>query len=167
MQIHVIDLQPSTTAPGQWDMCNPTCVGVGSYPDIQLDAGTGGATIIFNIDPAKTAVTFPAKIGDALWIKPANKPSAPVIAPAGQLGTPILLNGNRTLIINDKNSGKGADLYYRLNFSDGTKIDPVIKNGGGGGRSMDAVTYALVGALVGAIVSILFVRIVMNWRRAG
>jgi hypothetical protein len=166
MQIHVIDLQPSTTAPGQWDMCNPQCVGVGSYPDIALDAGSGGATVVFNIDPAKTTVTFPATVEDAIWIKPGNKPNSAIISPAGQVGTPLLINGNHTLIVNDKNSGKGMDLHYRLNFSDGTKIDPVIKNGGGGGRAMDVATYALVGAVVGALVSILFVRIVMNWRRA-
>jgi hypothetical protein len=166
MQIHVVELQPNANAPGQWDMCNPQCVGSGSFPEILLPVGTGGGTVVFNIDPAKTDVTFASKVADAIWIKPGSKPKSAGIAPAGQVGTPILINGNHTLIVNDQNSGQGLNLHYRLAFSDGTSIDPVIRNGGGGGR-MDLAAYALIGAVAGAILSVLFVRVVMNWRRAG
>lgn len=166
MQIHVVELQPNANTPGQWDMCNPQCVGSASFPEILLPAGTGSGTVVFNIDAAKTGVTFAAKVEDAIWIKPGGKPNSAIIAPQAQLGTPILINDNHTLIVNDQNVGKGLDLHYRLTFSDGSKIDPVIRNGGGGGIVDNAAVFALAAAAVGAILSVLFVRLVMNWRRA-
>lgn len=165
MQIHVIELQPDASAPGQWNMCNPQCVGSGSFPEILLPAGGGGGTIVFNIAPGTPDVTFAPTVPDAIWIKPGSKPKSKGISPTAQVGTPILMNGNHTLIVNDKNTGKGMDLHYQLNFSNGTAIDPVIRNGGGGGGiSQELIGPLLVAAVIGAVLSVLFVRLVMKWR---
>lgn len=146
MSIHMMELVRD--ASGQWEMCNPQCYGPGSYPEIDLSGVNGGATIVFNIrrqeGPQIPESGFATPVENAIWIQPGTKPNAAIIAPKGQLGTPVLLNDNHTLVLNDKNQD-GSELHYQLNFADGTSIDPVIKNGGGGlADTVSALTILLV-----------------------
>jgi hypothetical protein len=74
-------------------------------------------------------VTFAAQ--NPIWIQQGTaKPLGPVVD--SQI-TDVAGGGTTKLTFTDLNSGNPITLTYSLHFSDGSKIDPIIENGGGTG----------------------------------
>ena len=134
----IVELTPTLDANGvkSWELCTDSGCGNGSnpaggYPDLLLPAKESQDVIFIINNPPGSAITFPDKAHDAIFIQPGSKPQGKVYKDAGQLGPPKLSKNKTVLVLKDKNKGQPMEFHYALNFSDGSKIDPVIKNGGG------------------------------------
>lgn len=96
-------------------------------------------------DPASAKTTLPKDSGPAMFIVDIDGKSVTFKNPGGLtvwegsksnpqgsaqiLGPVIATNGK--LVFWNLNQGNQVTLYYSLNLSDGTSIDPIIDNGGG------------------------------------
>ena len=67
------------------------------------------------------------------------------------------INANGDLVVHDKNTVAGTFTYV-LNFKYAPQLDPIIKNGGGGGRTLGAEAWYAIGAV--AIIAL----VVIFWR---
>lgn len=131
---------------GKWEV---------SKDHLKLGKDTGAHVITFDIVDNPQGAKF-AK--DPIWIqmdtKPTQKP--PPGAEKNQIGAWKLMNNDQQLVVVDWNDAPGT-LHYALNFSDGTKLDPVIENGGGikppGSLMMwaDYVSFAVVALVAFAL----------------
>lgn len=88
-----------------------------------LNAGTGPT--MFIVDISGKAVTFKDPGGLTVWEQ--SKSNAPG---STQILGPEITKGGK-LVFYDLNYGDPVKLYYSLNLSDGTSVDPIIDNGGG------------------------------------
>lgn len=173
----IITLTPSVGEDGalSWTMChNQKCGGPANgtaYPQIDIPNGAKNPLLIFTIEGENSIVfrrgTDPNDASEAFYVEPGKgKNPKKGHKSDGQFDNITLLNG-KALVFNDKNT-KDIFLSYKLHFQQGgqavTSIDPDIKNGGGGGSGITGTNYALVGAVAGALVCLLFVRLVMKWR---
>lgn len=134
VETRVIELTPTKTATGTtWELCaDGKCDNKPPYPMLDLKEDTGPYAIVFTInDNSNPPIRFQGNADDAIHIQPNSKPNGKKYDPGGQLGSASLTKGKQTLILTDKNEGTGVDFHYALNFNDGSKIDPVIRNGGG------------------------------------
>ncbi len=124
--------------------------GPGNYPPVDVEQKKSAEFEIKIVDG--NGVTFS---DDPIWIQAGTaKPEEHVIDP--QI-TDISGQNEKKLKFEDANSGDPMILTYRLNFSNGVPLDPIIKNGGGGGSpSYDFVLYAGAVLLLGALLLVLF-----------
>jgi hypothetical protein len=104
---------------------------------------------------------------EPIWVSATEKPKS--YAEHSEIVDWAVLDNGKTLVVLNKNS-EDVELYYNLSMLRGNQkvqLDPVIKNGGGGG-GLDGVTalllVAFVSAVLGAIISLGFVRWVAGWR---
>jgi hypothetical protein len=167
----IVELTPSTAnGTVNWELCTDAGCGNGNpgggYPNVVLPPKQSEDVIFIINNPPGSAITFPKDPYDAIWIQPGQKPTAKAYNDAGQLGAPKLSKSKTVLVLRDKNKGQAMDFHYALNFSDGSKIDPVIKNGGGalhGNPSLPLIgsnpAVALVaGLIIGAVVAAVLLR---------
>lgn len=159
----IVELTPSAQTGGvAWELCTSSGCGSGvgptaRFPDLVLPPKQSQDVIFIINNPPGTNITFPADPYDAIFIQPNTKPTTKVYQAAGQLGTPKLSKNKTVLVLKDKNKGQAMDFHYALNFSDGSTIDPVIKNGGGTTEAprklpvigSDPVAALLVGLAIG------------------
>jgi len=123
--------------------------GPGNYPPVKVEEKFGGDFQITILDG--DGVTFS---NDPIWIQAGtNKPAPHVID--SQIKN-IKGKGITELTFHDENSGLPMTLTYQLNFSDGSKLDPVILNGGGTVPPRSYSDYLLVGG-VAILVTVLLV----------
>lgn len=125
--------------------------GPGSYPQVTVPNGTN-ANFKYTIINTP-GVTFGS---DPIWIQAGTtKPTQPGVD--GHFNVPPGQNGT-TLNFHDNNKGNGETLSYVLRFSDGTTLDPIINNGGGGpGYNWNMAYYAL-GAVALIVLAILVLK---------
>lgn len=95
-----------------------------------LDPDSGAAMFIVDIagnppgDP-----TFKDPGGLTVWEGAKSNPQG-----STQIVGPVVATGpgnNKKMVFWDLNQGNAVKLYYSINLSDGTSIDPIIDNGGG------------------------------------
>jgi hypothetical protein len=148
-----------------------------SFPTIQANHGQND--ISFTVFDPTSAIKFAGyqnfNVSEALWLSPKGSPTAkhPGILTDNQFDGVSLLQNGIQLKLADAN-GKNADFVYQLNFVDSqnnnavvTAIDPEIKNGDGAVKFyQSAAALLIVGAVAGALVSVLFVRLALRWRAA-
>jgi hypothetical protein len=143
-----------------------------------INANNGHNTISFTVYDPVGALKFagfnanPVDPGQAIWLWPKDSPNPkqPGNGSGGEF-TPTILQQGLQLKLDDTN-GKTKDYGYQLNFvtsgNPGTiasKIDPEIRNGDGNtNKYFAAAEYLVAGAVVGAILSVLFVRLALRWR---
>lgn len=147
------------------------------FPIIVTKTGNPPAWLMSHHGGSASPITVPAKVsGDftynivngggvtfaaqnPIWIKQGTaKPTAPVVD--GQI-TNVAGGGTTTLKFTDLNSGNPVTLTYSLHFSDGTQIDPIIENQGGGPGLIgpDYSVYYIAGAvLLAAVLLVLLFR---------
>lgn len=99
----------------------------GNYPKVPIDYNHGGI------------LTFKIHNSDGITFAKDN-PFFPKVLPTqpGDFGDQfqIVGGGTDTLIVTDSNANPnggayaGGDYHYELHFSDGSTLDPIIKNGG-------------------------------------
>lgn len=89
----------------------------------QLAQNSGAA--MFIVDIAGKAATFKNPGGLTVWEGAKSNPQG-----STQIVGPVLASNDK-LVFWDLNQGNAVALYYSLNLSDGTTIDPIIDNGGG------------------------------------
>jgi hypothetical protein len=137
MQAHLIVVTPTKDSGGNitWKLCyNGTCGGPPDYVPIDLGKTDVPQTLVVSIDdPSNLGISFPAKVGDALWIQANSKPTGPGIGPVSQIVGAT--SSSKTLVFTDKNKNPPMTLKYQLNFvgpdnQKVTSIDPDIRNGG-------------------------------------
>jgi hypothetical protein len=92
------------------------------------------------------------------------------IAPDTGTGSPTVIGNNSDQIVNisvggkkvlsftDLNTDPPAKLTYQLNFSDGSKLDPIIENGGGGPPGFQFEYYLIGGVLLFALLALVAFR---------
>lgn len=110
-------------------------------------------------------------VSDAIWLSPAGAPTAKQPGFYGQkeFDPPTFGKDGMQLHLVDKN-GKKTEFVYQLNFVDSangspvTAIDPIISNGNGGNKAY-AMESLVVYAALAAVLSILFVRFALGWRK--
>ena len=147
---------------GKFDVSDGTSQGhsEATYPVLDFPAGTGPQLIVFQL------ASGPEKFSqnDPIWVSATSKPQGPATHP--QIIDAKVFDNGKTLVVLNKNS-EDVDLYYNLNMVSGggaaLKLDPVITNGGGG-SGIDWASYAIIGAVAGALLAVLFVRFAMGWR---
>jgi len=88
-----------------------------------LDEGRGPT--MFVVDIAGKSVTFKDQGGLTVWD---NSKSGP--AGSTQILGPEVTKAGK-LVFWDLNYGDKVKIYYSLNLSDGTSVDPIVDNGGG------------------------------------
>jgi hypothetical protein len=158
-------------------------VGTGSVPIIEAPKDSGHNDIGFVIADPLNTIKFagyqtPGDTTNALWISPKGSPTA---KQEGQyydkkkdFDSITLQPSGTKLVLSDVN-GKKLDFVYQLNFVDSshgnhavTAIDPEIKNGDGANNKnyLQLAELVIAGAVMGAIVSVLFVRLALRWRAA-
>jgi hypothetical protein len=123
--------------------------------------------IVFKLPPGPEQFST----DDPIWVSATQKPTSTEEHP--EIVDWAVFENGKTLVVLNKNS-EDVELYYSLNMTranQNVQLDPVIKNGGGGGGGgFEGVTaflvVALVAAVLGAIVSLGFVRWVAHWRPA-
>lgn len=179
--VEIVTLRPSVADDGavQWTMChnipnNQKCGGPAmgtAYPQIDIPHGAQNPLVIFTIEGENNIIfrkaPNPTDASEAFYVEPGKgKNPGKGHKSDNQFDNITVLNG-KSLIFNDKNT-RDIFLSYKLHFQQGgqavTSIDPDIKNGGGGGHGFTWTSYALVGAVAGALLCVLFVRFVMKWR---
>jgi hypothetical protein len=180
VETRFIELTPTQTPAGTvWQLCvENTCDSKPPYPMLKLNADTGPYTIIFSInDHGPAPIRFAGKADDAIHIQPNSKPNGKKYDPGGQLGSASLSKHKQTLVLTDKNEGTGVDFHYALNFSDGSTIDPVIRNGGGTNPpapppkwydvGLGDVVAVLLGLAIGVVIATSWYRSKLNKARQG
>ena len=108
--------------------------------DIVVAPGTTAHEIVFEIEPdSPKKLRFLDDPADAIWIGTGRCPDSSC-NDGGQI-TPIAVEaGGARLRVRNANSGDPIELHYVLRFKRTIplfkphKYDPVIRNGGGGGR---------------------------------
>ena len=125
--------------------------GPGDYPPVDVASKKSAEFEIKIVDG--DGINFS---DDPIWIQAGTaKPTQHVIDP--QI-TDISGQNTTKLTFEDANSGDPMTLTYRLNFTkDAPPLDPIIKNGGGGGPpAFDYALYAGAVLLLGALLLTLF-----------
>lgn len=168
----------------KWELCQGTdCGGPGAsppskYPDIVIPEKSPNHGVVFAInDPHNTGITFArsqsnptdASLAFAVDVGKGKHPTSGINS-ANQFDQ-IKLATPTALTLRDKNDNQG-DLWlsYTLHFvgrdnQPVASLDPDWKNGGGG-TTIDsgATAYAIAGAVGGALLALLFVRLALGWR---
>jgi hypothetical protein len=93
---------------------------------IKLAKDTGPTMFEVSIE-GKPAATF--KNPDGLTVWEGAKSGTPG---STQILGPVVSSDGKKLIFFDLNQGDPVKLYYSLNLTDGTSVDPIVDNGGGG-----------------------------------
>lgn len=146
-----------------------------------ISANNGKNNLTFAIADPQNVIKFagyqtPNDTSKALWISPKGSPTA---KQEGQyydkkkdFDSMTLQQGGTKLVMSDVN-GKKLDFVYQLNFVDSTNsslkvpsIDPEIKNGDGSPFYAAAAIYVGT-ALIAAMLTVIFVRFALKWRRVG
>lgn len=150
--------------------------GTGALPSISANNGQNNLT--FTVVDPKSAIKFDgyqtSDINKALWISPKGSPTAKqsgiYVDNKKDFDSLSLQPGGTQLVMSDVN-GKKLDFVYQLNFVDsannnqGVKaIDPEIKNGDGSPFFSAAAIYVGI-ALATAMLTLMFVRFALGWRR--
>jgi hypothetical protein len=79
----------------------------------------------FIVDIAGKSVTFKDPDGLTVWENSKSGPPG-----STQILGPEITKGGK-LVFYDLNYGNSVTIYYSLNLSDGSSVDPIIDNGGG------------------------------------
>lgn len=151
--------------------------GTGSIPPIVAAKGSGQNDITFAIVDSQNAIKFAGYDGPntaaAISIgEVTNPPTKPTTISTGGEFKSVNLQDATHLKLEDKNSSK-KDFVYSLNFVNSSNsnlgvvsIDPEIRNGDG--SNVFAVAAVYVGAaLIGAMLTVIFVRFALGWRSVG
>lgn len=142
--------------------------GPGNYPVLDIPHKQGPTKIdIAIVNPPGYSFKF-AKDSAALWVSagpgdPTGPSTYPDQIPVDKIKTK---QQDGRLEFVDLNKGAKIDLHYTLNFvsADGktaSTLDPIIRNGGGGGPGFDYAQYigiAAVGLLAAALLVLVFRR---------
>ena len=149
--------------------------GTSAFPPV--DTKKGRNDIYINIVDTTGAIKFkgyPSDISQALWLSPKGSPTAKkpgIHVDSKDFDSFGFGQGGTQLKIGDVN-GKVKDFVYQLNFVDTTNstvqvpsIDPEIRNGDGS-PLYEAIAIYVGAALVGAMLTVAFVRLALGWRPA-
>ena len=79
----------------------------------------------FVVDIAGKTAAFKSPGGLTVWETSKSQPPG-----SAQISGPVLTKSGK-LVFSDVNKGDPVTIYYGLNLTDGTVIDPIIENGGG------------------------------------
>lgn len=109
----------------------------GRKDPIEFQPESGSHVITFHLKKDNTGLKlrFPENPADAMYVAVGTKPTGP--GNGGQITFISVDQSRKQLTVSDDNRGPACDLHYELNFvaEDGTSypVDPIIRNGGGGG----------------------------------
>jgi hypothetical protein len=165
---NVVILRPERVPTGtKWELCTPEgCSSKPPYPTLTLPKDAGHQSVIFVIDdPLTNPIQFKSPATSAIYIQPNTKPGGQVFDPAGQLYDLKLSQHKGVLRVSTKND-VGLDFIYQLNFSNGTSIDPTIRNGGGGGTAPFLPGPVVTAALLVGLAVVLALTALWMRRRA-
>ena len=149
--------------------------GTGAIPEIYAPKASGQNDITFAIVDSQNAIKFAGYDGPntaaAISIgEKTNPPTKPTTISTGGEFKSVNLQDATHLKLEDKNKNE-KHFVYALNFVDSsngnlkvTGIDPEIRNGDGSNALQTAVVYLAV-AVIGALVTVLFVRLALGWRK--
>jgi len=170
-------LLPQRDAQGtvSWMWVYNGAFGNGAVPEIYAPKGSGQNDITFVIVDPQNAIKFAGHDGPntaaAISIgektNPQSKPTG--ISTGGEFKSVNLQDGTH-LKLENKNKNEKT-FVYALNFVDSsngnakvTSIDPEIRNGDGNPFYQTAAMYLGV-AVVGALLTLMFVRFALGWRK--
>jgi len=138
--------------------------GPGNYPSLDIPAKQQATQIQISIKNTPGYNWKFAKDAKALWVKVGQDPTSPSTypdqVPVGSIKTK---NNDMTLQFVDLNKGDPVALHYTLNFvgpgnNVSSTLDPIIRNGGGGGPGVFNYAY-----IAGAVL-LLAVGAYFTWR---
>lgn len=174
-------LVPQRNAEGviSWMWIYKNDFGTGALPAVIAEKGSGKNDIFFTVLDTQNRIKFAGydgpNVASAISIVEkgtiTGKPSS--ISTGGEFsGVGFSGTEGTQLKLDNKNNNK-KDFVYILNFVDSgngntpvTGIDPEIRNGGGTQGFDQSVYYAISAAIIGALLTVMFVRFALGWRRS-
>lgn len=120
----------------------------GSQDPIDIQPGVDLATLNFHLLSSTVGPDKQFEVGDPIWIQ---QNSCPTKHHVSQAMSPTIPCASNLLTVADQNKGNKGDFAYRLNFSDGTYLDPIIKNGGTGFNAFLALGVAVAAVAIAAV----------------
>ena len=167
--------QRDNTGTVSWNwLYNGNAGSAANFPTI--DANNGKNDIYFTIVDPQNQIKFAGHqtndINQAVYLSPKGSPTAKqpgINVDKKDFDGVYMLNGGLQVHLGDAN-GNAKDFVYQLNFVDSlqgnqkvTGIDPEIRNGDGSNRFTEAAIY-VGAALIGALLTVMFVRFALGWR---
>lgn len=139
-----VELTPDSSKTSGWKVKydgkegdNPNQSGPNPYPKVKVDEDSGPHLIVFKL-PKNGSAKFNSS--DPMWIQktdPANPTSPTQSGMDDQFPAWDLFDGDKTLVVLDRNTEKGV-YAYRVKADGYDKVlDPIVDNGGGVGGVVD------------------------------
>lgn len=147
--------------------------GPGNYPELVIPQKQSATKIEVEIKNTSGFAYKFVKDSGALWVSAGSQdPSGPSTYPDQIPPDKIKTKSQDSkLEFVDLNQGAKIDLHYTLVFVDqnnqqSTTLDPIIRNGGGGGPGIEMTQWAIAGgAILGAVLLVVLLRRTLAKRR--
>ena len=175
-----VELIPWSMANSGWKVKHDGKEGTGpgpeNYPKLKFETDTGPHLMVFTLP--KNGNTQFNKDNPIAIVKGTESPE-PDAGIDPQFPDWAIFDGGKTLVVLNSNSGEAAQYTYAVKADNYAKeLDPIVDNGGGGqpppppppgfgggtgGGGYDA-SWLIGAAVLGALITVAFVRLILRWR---